>query len=100
MVSILSGQSVSLWGQASQVASCFSHSAGMEKPSSDGVSFLSALRIKLARRLSFFADLSTFHVTIACLYGEKSLIVCCPQLCYCVKSKLRTRGQDRRKEII
>src|SRR4051812_26898923 len=38
MVSILSGQSVSLWGHPSHVASCCSHSAGILNPSSAGVS--------------------------------------------------------------
>src|SRR3954470_16409625 len=37
MVSSLPGQSVALCGQPSQVASCFSHSAGNEKPNSAGL---------------------------------------------------------------
>src|SRR6266481_9521006 len=37
IVSTLPGQSVELCGQPSQVASCLSHSAGIEKPSAAGV---------------------------------------------------------------
>src|SRR5437868_5394705 len=47
MVSSLPGQSVGLWGQPSQVAACFSHSAGMEKPSSAGVTFCCALCLSI-----------------------------------------------------
>jgi hypothetical protein len=56
-VSSLSGQSVGLWGQASQVASCGSHSAGMEKPRAAGVVAVVGLRVTI-RLYNFYRNAS------------------------------------------
>ncbi len=51
IVSSLSGQSAELCGQPSQVASCGSHSAGMEKPRSAGDLFVSIALVTMRIRL-------------------------------------------------
>src|SRR6185312_5396225 len=60
MVSIFAGQSVSLCGQPSQVASCRAHSAGVEKPSSAGVAdFLASLSLIAGANIRRFRGMST-----------------------------------------
>src|SRR6185312_12937558 len=48
MRSSLPGQLASLWGQASQVAACGAHSAGMRKPCSAGVRAESVVGMSVA----------------------------------------------------
>lgn len=76
MVSIFAGQSVSLCGQPSQVASWRAHSAGIEKPSSEGVAaFFSSLLVIAGAKIRRFEGKST--TVILAIYVVKSLIVCC-----------------------
>src|ERR1035441_5242329 len=60
MISSLSGQSVGLCGHATQVASCVSHSAGMENPSEAGVCSVGAAIIRLCAKI---VDLPTMAKT-------------------------------------
>src|SRR5438128_1719524 len=61
MVSSLSGQSVGLCGQPSHVASCGSHSAGIEKLSAAGVRSEGCFTIKVARKIAPSTQLSNLR---------------------------------------
>src|SRR6266404_8495323 len=73
MVSSLSGQSVALCGHPSQVASCFSHSAGMEKPSATGVRSVPRLRFTI-RRAKNNTSSAFVHSAVVCLSHEGSIV--------------------------